>query len=83
MSIELTTEQSQAVAARGEAFVVIDPRTKQAYRLVREEVFRKIQALLYDDSPWTGDEKAYWPEPCSRNWTTKTTATTSVIPNEF
>ena len=58
MSIELTTEQSQAVAARGEAFVVIDPRTKQAYRLVREEVFRKMQALLYDGSPWTGDEQA-------------------------
>ena len=58
MSLELTTEQSQAVAARGEAFVVIDPRTKQAYRLVREEVFTKMQALLHDDSPWTGDEKA-------------------------
>jgi hypothetical protein len=58
MSIELTNEQAQAVAARGEAFVVIDPRTKQAYRLVREEVFRKMQALLYDDSAWTGDEKA-------------------------
>ena len=58
MSIELTAEQVQAIATQGESFVVIDPRTKQAYRLVREEVFRKMQALLYDGSPWTGDEKA-------------------------
>jgi hypothetical protein len=59
MSIELTTEQAQAVAAQGEAVVVIDPQTKQAYRLVREETFKKVQAhLLYDDSPWTGHGKA-------------------------
>ena len=58
MSIQLTDEQAQAVAVPGEAPIVIDPRTKQAYRLVREEVFRKMQALLDDDSPWTGDEKA-------------------------
>ena len=58
MSVELTNEQAQAVATQGEAFVVIDPQTKQAYRLVREEVFRKMQTLLYDHSPWTGDEKA-------------------------
>ena len=57
MSIELTNEQAQAVATPGEAPVLIDPRTKQAYRLVREEVFQKMQALL-DDSPWTGNEKA-------------------------
>lgn len=58
MSIELTTEQTQAVATEGEAIVVIDPRTKQTYRLVREEVFQKIQSLLYDDSPWTPQETA-------------------------
>ena len=58
MNIERTAEQSQAVATRGEAFVVIDPQSKQAYRLVREEVFRKMQELLSDLSPWTGDEKA-------------------------
>jgi hypothetical protein len=56
MTIELTAEQAQAIAASGEGIVVIDPRTKQAYRLVREDVFRKVQALMYDDSPWTPGE---------------------------
>ena len=58
MSIQLTNEQAQAIAVPGTSPVVIDPRTNQAYRLVREEVFRKMQALLDDDSPWTGEEKA-------------------------
>jgi hypothetical protein len=56
MSIELTPEQAQAVATEGEAVVVIDPSTKQTFRLVREEVFRKLHALMYDDSPWTPGE---------------------------
>ena len=51
MSIELTTEQARTIAEQGEAVVVVDPQTKQAYRLVREEVFKKVQSLLYDDSP--------------------------------
>jgi hypothetical protein len=58
MSIELTTEQAQAIAAHGDTVVVIDPQTKQTYRLVREEAYQRVQALLYDDSPWTGLEKA-------------------------
>ena len=29
-----------------------------AAALVREEVFKKVQALLYEVSPWTGHEKA-------------------------
>jgi hypothetical protein len=56
MTIELTTEQTQALADEGEALVLIDPRTKQVYRLVKEEVFKKVEALLYDDSPWTPAE---------------------------
>ena len=56
MAIELTAEQTQALAAEGEGVVVIDPRTKQAYRLVKEEVFKKVQSLMYDDSPWTAAE---------------------------
>jgi hypothetical protein len=58
MSIELTAEQARAVAAEGERVVVIDPNTKQTYRLVREDVFQKVQALLYDDSPWAPGETA-------------------------
>ncbi|HVL15495.1 MAG TPA: hypothetical protein VM529_23195 [Gemmata sp.] len=56
MPIELTTEQTQALAAEGEGIVVIDPRTRQAYRLVKEDVFKRVQALAYDDSPWTPAE---------------------------
>jgi hypothetical protein len=56
--IELTTEQAQAIDAQGDDIVVIDPRTKQAFRLVREETFQKLQALLYDDSPWSPGEMA-------------------------
>jgi len=58
MSIELTTEQAEIIAVEGDGVVMINPQTQQAYRLVREETFRKVQALLYDDSQWTGAEKA-------------------------
>ena len=58
MSIELTTEQAHAVCVEGESLVMIDPQTKQAYRLVREEVFQKLQSRLFDDSPWTPQETA-------------------------
>ena len=57
MSIELTTEQSQTLAAEGDEAVVIDPRTGQSYRLVREDVYRQMEAL-YDSSPWTAEEMA-------------------------
>ncbi len=58
MKIELTAEQANAIAGQGDTIVVIDPQTKQSYRLVREETFKKVQALLYDDSPWTSQERA-------------------------
>lgn len=58
MSIELTAEQARAIATEGDALIVVDPQTRQSYRLVREEVFRKVQTLLYDDSEWTPSEMA-------------------------
>jgi hypothetical protein len=58
MSIELTAEQAQAVAAEGDSVIFVDPHTRQAYRLVREEVYQRVQALSYDDSEWTPDETA-------------------------
>ncbi len=36
--------------------VAIDPETKQAYVLVRKEVYEQLRELLYDDSPWTDEE---------------------------
>jgi len=56
MSILLTDEQAQAVADAADAVVVTDPRTNQAYRLVREDVFQRMQAGHYDDSPWSAAE---------------------------
>jgi hypothetical protein len=58
MPIELTADQARVLAAEGDAAVLIDPDTKQTYRLVREDVFRKLQALPYDASPWTPGETA-------------------------
>lgn len=58
MIIELTTEQADAFGNEGEELVVVDPRTKQVYRLVREDVYQKVRALTYDDSPWTPAETA-------------------------
>lgn len=51
MNIELTEEQSQALATGPhEPLILIDPRTQQAYHLV------KLGSQL--DSPWTGQEMA-------------------------
>ena len=58
MSIELTTEQAEAIASQPDSVVVINPQTKQVYRLIREDVFQKLQALLYDASEWTPGEMA-------------------------
>jgi hypothetical protein len=60
MSIELTVDQSQALAAEnGAAVTVVDPRTQRTYRLVPEDLYQRLQALAaYDDSPWTDEEKA-------------------------
>lgn len=56
MSIELTTEQANAIATEGDEVVVIDPKTNQTYRLVREDVYRKLRGLLDDDSAWSVGE---------------------------
>lgn len=57
MSIELTTEQSRALAAEGGEVLVIDLRTRQTYRLIREDVYQQMQTL-YDASLWTAAEMA-------------------------
>jgi hypothetical protein len=59
MSIELTREQSEALAAEADASAtVIDPLSRRTYRLVPAEVFERLEKLLYDDSPWTSAETA-------------------------
>jgi hypothetical protein len=50
MTIELTEQQRQAIAAAGEAPpAVVDPVTKTAYILVRAEVYERLKALLEAD----------------------------------
>jgi hypothetical protein len=59
MSIELTREQSEALASEKDSPVaVIDPRSQRTYRLVPDEVYGRLEKLLYDDSPWTAAETA-------------------------
>lgn len=59
MSIELTPEQSEALAAEnGGTVEVVDPRTWQSYRLIPEHIFRQLEEGVCDASPWTADEMA-------------------------
>ena len=46
--IELTEEQLQAVRASEVPVPVLDPRTKEAYVLLRAELYERIKALLED-----------------------------------
>jgi len=52
--IELTDQQRAAVE-RGDT-VVQDAAGNATYVLVRREVYDRLKALAYDDSPWTDDE---------------------------
>jgi hypothetical protein len=60
MTIELTAEQAHAIAEQpnGEGVVVVDPQTKHEYRLVSEDVYLRVQALLFDNPEWTAKEMA-------------------------
>jgi hypothetical protein len=52
--IELTENQSQALAASADVPEVLDPRTQARYVLVPTEVFRRLQGLLDNDMPDVG-----------------------------
>jgi hypothetical protein len=52
MSIDLSEEQRRALDARPEEPLrLIDPRTQQAYVLLRADLYEKLQALLAEDDP--------------------------------
>lgn len=52
--IELTEQQAEAIANAGETpQVVVDPRTKTAYVLLRKDVYDRLAS---DDSPWSDEE---------------------------
>jgi hypothetical protein len=55
--IELTQEQSRALAQAGEQPpTAIDPTTQTAYVLLRQDVYERLAKLDYDASPWTDEE---------------------------
>jgi hypothetical protein len=57
--IELTEAQAQAIASSGESpTVVLDPKTRARYVILRQEVYERLTDAEYDDSPWTDEEMA-------------------------
>jgi hypothetical protein len=58
MSIQLTEEQAQALAASGDAPpTLVDPKTQTDYVLIRKDVYERLTGEPYDDSPWTAEER--------------------------
>jgi hypothetical protein len=55
--IELTEEQHNALPAGTEPVRAIDSVTSTEYILVRADVFDRMRELMYDDSPWTDEER--------------------------
>lgn len=55
--IELTEQQMQAVNTAGKSpTVLVDPKTKIPYILLRQDLYERMKADDYDDSPWTDEE---------------------------
>jgi hypothetical protein len=55
--IELTEQQVQAINASGELpLILVDPKTKTPYVLLRQDVYKRLADMDYDDSPWTDEE---------------------------
>ena len=55
--IELTREQHQTLAQNGATPPQVrDPETGLTYVLLPADVYERLQALAYDDSPWTAEE---------------------------
>jgi hypothetical protein len=56
MSIELTEDQRLALASEPTPCRVVNPATRETYVLVPADFYERLRAL-YDDSPWTDEEK--------------------------
>jgi hypothetical protein len=55
--IELTEQQLQAIAASQETPpVLVDPKAKTPYVLLRQDVYERLIHNEYDDAPWTDEE---------------------------
>ena len=57
--IELTEQQVQALEhADVTPLRVVNPRTKEAFVLLRVDEYERLKEDEYDDSPWTDEEMA-------------------------
>jgi hypothetical protein len=55
--IELTQQQIDAITAAGKTPpVVVDPKSRTHYVLLRQDVYERLRDQEYDDSPWTDEE---------------------------
>ena len=55
--IELNDELHKAmIASGGQPLRLVDPMTQQAFMLVREDQFKRLNELAYDAGPWTEEE---------------------------
>lgn len=55
--IELTDEQMHALASRDATPPrLVNPRTREAFVLLRVDEYERLKDEAYDDSPWTRDE---------------------------
>ncbi len=56
--IELTEHQMQALE-RAEAAppILVNPRTKETFVLLRVDEYERLKEEEYDDSPWTSEER--------------------------
>jgi PHD/YefM family antitoxin component YafN of YafNO toxin-antitoxin module len=55
--IELTEQQVEALGdAEATPPRVVNPRTKEAFVLLRVDEYERLKGEEYDDSPWTREE---------------------------
>ena len=55
--IELNDELHKAVlASGGQPLRLVDPATQEAFVLLREDDFQRLNQLRYDTSPWNDEE---------------------------
>jgi len=56
--IELTEQQLLAMEKPGAGpFRLVNPRTKKTFVLLPIEEFERLNDEIYDDSPWTSEER--------------------------
>jgi hypothetical protein len=57
VTIKLTEDQVEALSQpRSGPPQVLNPRTREAFVLLRIDQYKKLTENLYDDSPWTREE---------------------------